>query len=349
MIAVGLSGGTDSAAAAIRLHEEREELVGVTLVFGEENPPAVSIERAGRLCAHLKIRHVVMDATSPFRTVKDYFCREYLTGATPNPCVVCNRDIKFGLFLEKAGELGADRIATGHYVRKAGEDGRVWLGRAKEKNSQEYFLGLISQDAIQRSLFPLHDITREEARELAARTGLHIHKQETSQDACFTGAQGYVPFITSYTGYKPQPGDVLNMRGMVIGKHRGALYYTIGQRKGLGMGFGRKVYVLGRDMEKNTITVGGREQWPYRGFTMEQINLMKIPALDKPLAVRMKVRYRQDAKDALLIPLPGGRAAVRYEGLFSPGQLAVAYDSQDNILCAGIIGSALKDIPAPDV
>lgn len=349
MIAVGLSGGTDSAAAAIRLHEEREELVGVTLVFGEENPPPVSIERAGRLCSHLKIRHVVMDATSPFRTVKDYFCREYLTGATPNPCVVCNRDIKFGLFLEKAGELGADRIATGHYVRKAGEDGRVWLGRAKEKNSQEYFLGLISQDAIQRSLFPLHDITREEARELAGRTGLHIHKQETSQDTCFTGAQGYVPFITSYTGYKPQPGDVLNMRGMVIGKHRGALYYTIGQRKGLGMGFGRKVYVLGRDMEKNTITVGGREQWPYRGFTMEQINLMKIPALDKPLAVRMKVRYRQDAKDALLIPLPGGRAAVRYEGLFSPGQLAVAYDSQDNILCAGIIGSALKDIPAPDV
>ena len=349
MIAVGLSGGTDSAAAAIRLHEEREELVGVTLVFGEENPPAVSIERAGRLCAHLKIRHVVMDATSPFKTVKDYFCREYLAGATPNPCVVCNRDIKFGLFLEKAGELGADRIATGHYVRKAGEDGRVWLGRAKEKNSQEYFLGLISQDAIQRSLFPLHDITREEARELAARTGLHIHKQETSQDACFTGAQGYVPFITSYTGYKPQPGDVLNMRGMVIGKHRGALYYTIGQRKGLGMGFGRKVYVLGRDMEKNTITVGGREQWPYRGFTMEQINLMKIPALDKPLAVRMKVRYRQYAKDALLIPLPGGRAAVRYEGLFSPGQLAVAYDSQDDILCAGIIGSALKDIPAPDV
>ena len=349
MIAVGLSGGTDSAAAAIRLHEEREELVGVTLVFGEENPPPVSIERAGRLCAHLKIRHVVMDATSPFRTVKDYFCREYLTGATPNPCVVCNRDIKFGLFLEKAGELGADRIATGHYVRKAGEDGRVWLGRAKEKNSQEYFLGLISQDAIQRSLFPLHDITREEARELAGRTGLHIHKQETSQDTCFTGAQGYVPFITSYTGYKPQPGDVLNMRGMVIGKHRGALYYTIGQRKGLGMGCGRKVYVLGRDMEKNTITVGGREQWPYRGFTMEQINLMKIPALDKPLAVRMKVRYRQDAKDALLIPLPGGRAAVRYEGLFSPGQLAVAYDSQDNILCAGIIGSALKDIPAPDV
>ncbi|MFA5653412.1 MAG: tRNA 2-thiouridine(34) synthase MnmA [Desulfomonilia bacterium] len=345
MIAVALSGGTDSAAAAIRLHEGREELVGITLVFDEENPPAISIERAGLLCAHLKIRHVVMDATSQFTTVKNYFCREYLAGTTPNPCVVCNRDIKFVLLQKQADELGADRIATGHYVRKAGQGGRVWLGRAKERNSQEYFLGLLSQDAIRKSLFPLHDITRDQAWELAARAGLHILKRETSQDVCFIGAEGYIPFITSYTGFELQPGDILNRRGVVIGRHKGALSYTIGQRKGLGMGFGKKVYVLGRDMEKNTVTVGGREQWPYRGFTMEQVNLMKIPALNEPLAARMKVRYRQDAQDALLIPLTGGRTAVRYEGLFSPGQLAVAYDRKDDILCAGIIGSPLKDVP----
>ncbi len=348
MIAVGLSGGTDSAAAAIRLRGEREGLVGVTLVFGEENPPAVSIERAGLLCAHLKIGHVVVDASSPFKTVKDYFCREYLAGDTPNPCVLCNRDIKFGLFLEQAGELGADRVATGHYVRKTGGDGRVWLGRAKEKNSQEYFLGLLSQGAIRGSLFPLHDITREEAREMVAQTGLHIPQREASQDVCFTGVQGYVPFITSYTGFKPRPGDILNRRGVAIGRHRGALFYTIGQRKGLGMGFGRRVYVLGKNMEKNTVTVGEREQWPYRGFFIEQVNLMKAASLHEPLAVRMKVRYRQNAQDALLVPLPGGRVAVRYEGLFSPGQLAVAYDGQDDILCAGIIGLPLKELPDPE-
>jgi tRNA-specific 2-thiouridylase len=272
MIAVALSGGVDSSAAAIRLRKNGERLLGVTFMFGESNPPPASIERAGLLCSFLGIRHVVMDMSSRFESVKEYFCTEYLAGGTPNPCVVCNRDIKFGLFLEKAQELGAGGIATGHYVRKAEGHGRVWLGRARERNSQEYFLGLLSQDAIRRSIFPLCDATKEQAREMTAETGLYIHERDTSQDVCFIEAQGYVPFITSYTGSRTQPGDILNLRGQAIGRHRGALFYTIGQRKGLGMGFGRRMYVLGRDMEKNTITVGDRGQWPYQGFHMEQVN-----------------------------------------------------------------------------
>lgn len=345
MIAVALSGGVDSAAAAIRLRESRQDLMGLTFLFGESNPPLANIERAGSLCAYLNIRHVVVDAASQFSSIKEYFCREYLAGKTPNPCVVCNRDIKFGLLLEKAGKLGAQSIATGHYVRKAGSEGRVWLGRAREKNSQEYFLGLLSQEAVRRSLFPLHDTTKEEARELVAGTGLTIHERDTSQDVCFIGEEGYVPFITSYTGYHPCPGNILSRRGLVIGGHKGALFYTIGQRRGLGMGFGRRVYVLGIDMEKNTVTIGDREQWPYRGFFMDEVNFMKITGLQEPLKVRIKVRYRQEAQDALIIPVSDKGAAVRYDGLFSPGQLAVAYDGQDDILCAGIIHSPLMDIP----
>ena len=344
MIAVALSGGVDSAAAAIRLHEEREAIMGVTFVFGESNPPPEHIERAGSLCAYLNVRHTVVDASSPFTAVMDYFCREYLAGNTPNPCVVCNRDIKFGLFLKKASELGAERIATGHYVRKAAEGGRTWLGRAREMNSQEYFLGMLSQEAIRLSVFPLHDTTKEEARNLAASAHVAIHKRDTSQDVCFIGPGGYVPFISSCTGYHSCPGDILDQRGLVIGRHRGALFYTIGQRKGLGMGFGKRVYVLDKDMKKNTVTVGERSQWPYQSFFMEQVNFMKISGLKEPREVRIKVRYRQEARDALLIPAPDGRVEVRYEGMFSPGQLAVAYDGREDILCAGFIRSPQKNI-----
>ncbi|MFY9399215.1 MAG: tRNA 2-thiouridine(34) synthase MnmA [Desulfomonilia bacterium] len=350
MIAVALSGGVDSAAAAVLLKESGEDLVGVTFIFGASNPPRGAVERAGSLCARLGIPHETVDMSAPFKSVMDYFCREYLSGRTPNPCVACNRDIKFGLFLEKAEELGADRIATGHYARKISTRGRAWLGRAREKNSQEYFLGLLSQEALERSIFPLNGTSKAEARQIAASTGLDIHERESSQDVCFVGHEGYAGFISSRTGHEPQPGDILNRRGIAVGRHRGALFYTIGQRKGLGMGFGRRVYVLEKNMDRNTITVGDRSQWPFGGFFVERVNFMKIPSLTGPLPARVKVRYRQDAQEALLVPMAGGGMAVRYEGLFSPGQLAVAYDEKDELLCAGIIHSPLKDIPgSPEV
>lgn len=349
MIAVALSGGVDSAAAAVLLKESGEDLVGVTLIFGAFNPPQAAVEQADLLCARLGIRHEVVEVSAWFETVMDCFCSQYLSGRTPNPCVVCNRDIKLGLFLEKAEELGASRIATGHYVRKISGRGRVWLGRAREKNSQEYFLGLLSQDALERSIFPLHGTTKAEARELAAGTGLDIHERESSQDVCFVGPGGYAGFISSRTGHQIRPGDILNQRGTAIGRHRGALFYTIGQRKGLGMGFGRRVYVLEKDMDRNTITVGDRSQWPFHGFFLERVNFMKIPGLTGELSARIKVRYRQEARDALLIPVAGGGVAVRYEGLFSPGQLAVAYDDEDELLCAGIIHSPLKELPGSGI
>lgn len=345
MIAVALSGGVDSAAAAVLLKESGEDLVGVTLIFGASNPPQAAVEQAGLLCARLGIRHEVVDASASFEPVMDCFCSQYLSGHTPNPCVMCNRDIKFGLFLEKAEELGASRIATGHYVRKISGRGRVWLGKAREKNSQEYFLGLLSQDALKKSIFPLHGTTKAEAREIAAGTGLDIHERGSSQDVCFVGPEGYAGFISSRTGHQIRPGDILNQRGTAIGRHRGALFYTIGQRKGLGMGFGRRVYVLEKDMDRNTITVGDRSQWPFNGFFVERVNFMKMPDLTGPLPARVKVRYRQEAREALLVPAAGGGATVRYEGLFSPGQLAVAYDDEDELLCAGIIHSLLKELP----
>ena len=337
MIAAALSGGADSAAAAILLHEAGEKLCGVTGVFSHDNPGPLHLERALHICRYLGIRHHVLDLSREFKTVKDYFCREYLMGRTPNPCVICNRDIKFDVFFEMALDSGADLVATGHYARKGFEQGRYYVARTRERNSQEYFLGLVTQEALKRSVFPLEDTTGTEVRSILDETTLVIPPRETSQDVCFIGQEGYVSFIRSNSDYQVQPGPVLDVTGRVIGRHRGALNYTIGQRKGLGMGFGRKVYVLGIDMAHNAITVGDLGQWRHKGFVLVQVNYLKMPSVNGPMEALVKVRYHQRAEKALIVPGLDGELYVAYGGLFSPGQLAAVYDHDGAVLCAGII------------
>lgn len=337
LIAVALSGGVDSSAAAILLHEQGQRLMGLTLALDESTPAAHQVEMAKLLCRRLGITHRVLSVDREFREIKEYFCRQYLAGRTPNPCVLCNRDIKFGYLLTRAMSLGADQIATGHYVRSADHEGRRYVARAKETKSQEYFLGLVGQQALARSVFPLGDMTREEAQKLVASAGLDIPITQSSQDVCFIGPGGYVPFIMSYTGYRPESGAILDIRGRILGCHQGALRYTVGQRKGLGIGLGRRVYVLAVDPVKNTVTVGDISAWKHRGFFVPALNFMKIDRLGDPLAVDVKVRYRQEAKPAVLHPERGSGAWVEFEGLYAPGQLAVFYDSDGEVLCAGII------------
>jgi len=342
MIAVGLSGGADSAAAAILLHDNGASICGITGYFGESNPGPDKLEKARYICRYLGMDHHVLDVSKEFESIKRYFCDEYLAGSTPNPCVVCNRDIKFDLLLEMAKRFGADHVATGHYVKKGFERGRYYVGGVQEKNSQEYFLGLLGQEALEQSIFPLEYTTKEEAHAVVARSGLEIPRNETSQDVCFLDSGGYAAFIRSYTGHQSSPGPIVNSKGLVIGEHKGALNYTIGQRKGLGMGFGRRVYVLGIDMARNTITVGDQNEWPYRGFVLDEVNYMKVPSIDSPAEAMLKVRYRQRVEKALIEPGGAGRLIVRYDGLFAPGQLAVVYDHDNAILCAGIITSAIS-------
>lgn len=337
MIAVGLSGGVDSAAAAIVLHDCGAPICGITGYFGESNPGSEKLEKAQYICRYLGIDHHVLDVRKEFESIKKYFCDEYLAGSTPNPCVVCNRDIKFDLLLEMAKGFGADRVATGHYVKKGFARERYYVARAREKNSQEYFLGLLGQEALKQSIFPLEDTTKEEAHGIVARSGLKIPRNETSQDVCFLELGGYAAFIRSYADHHSKPGPIVDSKGRVIGEHPGALNYTIGQRKGLGMGFGRRVYVLGIDMARNTITVGDLDEWPHSGFIVRSVNYMKIPGIYERMEARIKVRYRQRGEKALIEPGRGGELVVHYHGLFSPGQLSVMYDHEDAILCAGII------------
>jgi tRNA-specific 2-thiouridylase len=346
MTGIALSGGVDSCAAAIVLHEQGEPVFGMTLVLGEGLPAPFQLERAARLCRRLGISHHILDVRREFLCVQEYFCTEYLAGRTPNPCAVCNRDIKFGILLEGARVLGADRIATGHYARVGMHEGRRFVARARERKSQEYFLGLLTQQALAAAVFPLADITRAEAHEITTSAGLTIPVTQSSQDACFLGRQGHVPFVCRHTGFTPVPGEILDFRGSIVGHHRGALRYTIGQRKGLGIGLGRRVYVLSVDARSNTITVGERRNWPHCGFSIRALNFMKMEALAGPVAARVKVRYRQEAEASVLHPDGQKGAWVEYGGICAPGQLAVFYDEQDAVLCAGTIDGLLDREPA---
>ncbi len=264
-------------------------------------------------------------------------------GRTPNPCAMCNRDIKFGVLLDKARAFGAGHVATGHYVKKVTSRGRHFLTRAHESSSQEYFLRLVSQEAHERSIFPLGDVSRSDAEALAQGIGLSIPRIHTSQDACFIGDKGYVSFIESHTGFRPEEGDIVSPRGHIIGRHKGVLRYTLGQRKGLGVGFGRRVYVLNKDIGNNTITVGVQSQWPHGWFSVKSMNFMKMGSLEQTLEARVKVRYRQEPQRAVVHPGGPEGADVEYSGIFAPGQLAVFYDQEDAVLCAGIIEYARGD------
>jgi tRNA-specific 2-thiouridylase len=243
--------------------------------------------------------------------------------------------MKFGLLFEQARALGADTLATGHYVRRQTAEGRFFLSRAVWKNSQEYFLGLLPQEILRHATFPLSEVSRPAAEVLVRSLGFDIPRQASSQDICFIQGD-YASFIKDFAGRQPTPGRILDTHGRTVGSHRGALHYTIGQRKGLGMGFGRRVYVLDVDQAENTVTIGERSEWPHHGFFLDDVNFMKLASLQAPLTVVVKVRYKQDPLSATIRPTREG-LWVDYPDLFAPGQLAVAYDPDGAILLAGFI------------
>lgn len=335
MIAVALSGGVDSAAAALVLHARGEHLMGVTMLLGDDLPDGEHIARASDLCARLGMAYHLIDLQEEFNAVRRYFCDAYRGSLTPNPCAVCNRDMKFGLLWDKARALGASALATGHYVRKGSAGGRFFLMPAAWKNSQEYFLGLVPQEALAQAVFPLGEMTKPAAAGLVAAFGLEIPPQSSSQDVCFIRGD-YAAFIRSYAGYQPMPGPILDVHGRTVGTHRGAIHYTIGQRKGLGMGFGKRVYVLAVDRQRNTVTIGDPSAWPHRGFLLMNVNYQKISGLDAPRTALAKVRYKQAPRPVTLSDTPQG-LWVDYPEPFAPGQLAVMYEPDGAILCAGII------------
>ena len=343
-----MSGGVDSAAAALLLLQAGCDVTGVTLrLHGFRDRPGLcgsadEIDTARSVAAALGIPHVVLDLSERFRErVMDRFVSEYVRGRTPNPCVDCNREIKFGALLDWALDQGADAMATGHYarVRFDGALGRWQLLRgADRRKDQTYFLYQLTQHQLSHLLLPAGDYEKPALRALAAAHGLSNAQRADSQDICFVPDGDYVSFLRQQ-GAELVPGDFVDEAGRVLGRHKGLPCYTLGQRKGLGVSAGAPLYVLAKDPARNAVVLGADSALYTSELTAERVNWLSIPAPDGPLSVTARTRYSQREAAAHVEPLPGGRARVVFrdpQRAVTPGQAVVFYDG-DLVLGGGTI------------
>jgi len=343
-VLIGMSGGVDSAAAALLLKKEGYEVIGVTfrLFTGEGSAMEDSIADAASICERLEMPHTVLDLEACFhREVIGRFIKSYESGETPNPCVECNRRIKFSKMLELADKLGADYVATGHYAKiERAADGRCLLKKGKdEKKDQSYFLYSLTQAELSRVLFPLGEYTKDEVRALAEQNGFVNAKKRDSQDICFVKDGDYAAFIEGYTKKSFPEGNFIDTEGRVLGKHRGAIRYTVGQRKGLGISLGRHAFVLGKNMQDNTVTLGEDGDLFSCLLTARDACFISDMEIGKPLRVAAKIRNTQRETSAVVTRIDEGHFKVDFnepQRAISRGQSVVLYDG-DTVLGGGII------------
>ena len=360
-VVVAMSGGVDSSATAALLQEQGYEVIGISMQVwdyakftapdGEKFDSCCSLDDihdARRVAEQLGIPFYVVNFEEEFqRLVIDDFVGEYFRGRTPNPCVRCNQRIKFELLLQKAKELAADYLATGHYARverDAAGRYRLLTGQDAGKD-QSYFLYTLTQEQLSRTLFPLGGMTKPEVRRLAARYGLRVAEKGESQEICFVPDNDYVRFLEEARGAGELDGDIVDSRGNVLGRHRGTYRYTVGQRKGLGVAHPHPLYVLGVDTEKRQVVVGSREELASPGLVATDLNWI-IPPPGKPLEVTCKIRYRHRPVPCTVIPLPDNRVEVRFtapEKSVTPGQAVVFY-REDEVLGGGCIETAILNV-----
>lgn len=359
-IVVAMSGGVDSSVSAALLLEQGYHVIGVTMKTYEFDEVGGNVENETSCCglgaihdarlvaAKLGIPHYVVDFRSVFnKEVIGNFVDEYLQGRTPNPCVICNREIKWGQLLKKAEALGAERIATGHYARLSYDPGRKRFGIARAKfleKDQSYALWAIGQEALSKTMFPLGEVTKPQVRELAARFGLRTANKQESYEICFVPDNRYDRFLKEQVaGLEMQvAGGEIIRNGEAVGTHRGYPFYTIGQRRGIGA-YGAKMYVTGIEKATNRIVVGPENDLFRSGLIAESVNWVGIPPSREPLRVAAKVRYKDDATPATVTPLGDDSIRVQFvapKRAITPGQSVVFYDG-DLLLGGGIIRAVL--------
>lgn len=343
-ILLGMSGGVDSSAAALLLKEQGFSVLGVTLRLCPGTPceyESGDAADARRVAEALGIEHLVIDREEAFRqdVIAD-FISEYAAGRTPNPCVVCNRRIKFGAMLDLALELGCSAVATGHYActRVCPDTGRTLLLRAPTSKDQSYMLYSLSQHQLSHAMFPLAPYSKPEIRAMAAKAGLPVAQRPDSQEICFVPDGNYGDFLRRF-GVLPKQGRFIDSNGAVLGQHRGISYYTIGQRKGLGLSFGKPMYVTKIDAASGDITLGPEGSQYSPSAVVERVNWIPWERPPQMLRAQVKVRYQAPPAPAQITPLPDGRALVEFDQpqrAVAPGQSAVFYDG-DLVLGGGII------------
>jgi len=299
-IAVALSGGLDSSVAALLLKEAGHEVVGIHACLWNSAHSQHQVRQAEAVCSTLDIPLYVVDLKREFELyVVDPFCREYERGRTPNPCIICNRHVKFGFLLDRALSMGADYVATGHYARIERLDDGYHLLRARDTSKdQSYFLYTLSQQKLGSILFPLGGYSKTEVQEVARQRGLPV-AAKASQDICFIWQNNYRAFLRQR--FSTLPGDIVDSQGRVLGHHEGIAFYTIGQRRGLGLASGKPLYVVRIEPEDNTIVLGSEKELCSQKASVGGVNwLRELPS--EPIAVTVKIRYKSREAPATLFP-----------------------------------------------
>lgn len=335
----GMSGGVDSSVSAVLLMESGYEVSGATLELCNKEFFADKGD-AKAVCEALGISHYTFDFTEEFKkNVIDNFIDEYIIGRTPNPCIVCNKKIKFSKMLQEAEKLGMDKIATGHYAQIIEKDGRYLLKKAADQSKdQTYVLYCLNQEQLSKTLFPLGRLTKGEVRACAEQNGFINADKPDSQDICFVPDGDYASFIENCTGVKSEKGYYVNQNGEILGEHKGVIRYTIGQRKGLGIALGKPAFVIDKNPELNTVTLGEEEALFYKKIFVEDLNFIPFDELTAEMRVTAKLRYRHKEQPAKIYPANGGVVLEFDEPQRapSPGQSAVFYDG-DYVVGGGII------------
>jgi tRNA-uridine 2-sulfurtransferase len=340
MIAVAMSGGVDSSAAAFLLKEKGEEIIGLSMQLWRDNGRCCSLDDlwdARRVATQLGIPYYVLNLEKDFeKTVVAPFVATYLRGETPSPCILCNNYVKFHHLVDRAAGIGADRVATGHYARVRYDEtlGRWLLLRGKDrKKDQAYFLFGLTQEQLSKTLFPLGDLSKLEVREIARRAGLPTSEKAESQEICFVEGRSYADFVEKYAGIQPEAtGEIVTENGDVVGRHSGIHKYTVGQRKGL-VATGNPQYVVRIEAEANRVVIGND---PLKSrFTVRDYNWIAIEQLREPIRCEVQIRNRFEPKPATVSPIDGD-VVVEFDEpqrAITPGQGAVFY--WDDVVVGG--------------
>ena len=344
-VVVGMSGGVDSSVAAHLLKEQGYDVIGVTMQIWQDEDRAIQEENGGccglsavddarRVAGQLEIPYYVMNFKKEFKKeVIDYFIEEYRQGRTPNPCIACNRYVKWESLLKRSMDIGADYIATGHYARIVKlENGRYTLKRsATLAKDQTYALYNLTQNQLSHTLMPVGEYTKDEIRQIAEKIHLQVANKPDSQDICFVPDGDYAKFIEQYTGRTYPNGNFVDTKGHILGEHKGIIRYTVGQRKGLGLALPHPMYVKEKNLDTNEVILCDNNELFSKELYATDINLITCDKIDKPIKVKARVRYSQPEKDAIVEQIDNNTLHIVFDEpqrAISKGQAAVLYDGE---------------------